>query len=64
LAAPAEAPKPEDRTAMAKKLGVESLEFSEFIADGAWDDVDDVLRGIYKEASEALGREFPYPEKK
>ncbi len=26
-------------------------------------DVDDVIRPIYEEASEALGKEFPYPEK-
>jgi ribonuclease Z len=27
-------------------------------------DVDDVIRPIYEEASKALGKEFPYPEKK
>jgi hypothetical protein len=27
-------------------------------------EVDDVLRGVYKEASEAVGKEFPYPEPK
>jgi ribonuclease Z len=26
-------------------------------------DVDDVIRPIYEEAGEALGKEFPYPEK-
>ena len=36
------------------------LEFSDFIAGGKWD-VDDVLRAIYEEAGEALGREFTYP---
>jgi len=30
------------------------------IENGRWD-VDDVVRPIYKEAGEALGREFPYP---
>jgi ribonuclease Z len=39
---------------------VDSLEYSEFIANGVWD-VDDVLRPIYKEESEKAGREFPYP---
>ena len=29
-------------------------------ANGKWN-VDDVLRPIYEEASEMLGREFPYP---
>jgi ribonuclease Z len=37
-----------------------TLEYSDFIASGVWD-VDDALRPIYKEASEALGREFKYP---
>ena len=45
---------------MAERLGVETLNFSPFIADGVWD-VDDVLRPIYEDASEALGKEFPYP---
>jgi len=34
--------------------------YTDFIAGGRWD-VDDVIRPIYEEASEALGREFPYP---
>ena len=37
-----------------------SLGFSDFTKSGVWD-VDDVLRPIYEEASEAVGREFPYP---
>ncbi|WP_136797483.1 guanitoxin biosynthesis MBL fold metallo-hydrolase GntH [Desulfosediminicola ganghwensis] len=60
LASPAEPPKPEDRQAQAQKLGVDSLDFSPFIAEGVWD-VDDVLRPIYQEASKKLGREFTYP---
>jgi len=59
LASPAVPPKPEDRKPWEKKLGV-ALEFSDFTKSGFWD-VDDVLRPIYKEASEKLGREFPYP---
>ncbi|WP_170552735.1 guanitoxin biosynthesis MBL fold metallo-hydrolase GntH [Ruegeria atlantica] len=62
LAAPAEPPNVEDKTAMADKLGVETLDFSDFVAGGVWD-VEDVLRPIYEEASEALGQDFPYPEK-
>ena len=61
LASPAVAPKIEDRKPWEEKLGV-SLDFSDFIKSGFWD-VDDVLRPIYKEASEANGREFPYPKK-
>ena len=34
--------------------------YTDFIAGGRWD-VDDVIRPIYEEASEALGRDFPYP---
>ena len=33
-----------------------------FIINGKWDGVDDALRGVYKEASEALGREFVFPK--
>ncbi len=50
-----------DREAFSQRLGSE-VGFSEFIASGTWD-VDDVLRPIYEEASQVLGREFEYPEK-
>ncbi|UCH41644.1 MAG: MBL fold metallo-hydrolase, partial [Gammaproteobacteria bacterium] len=62
LAAPAERPNPNDREAFAKKssVPVDAMAFSDFINSG-FDDVDDVLRPIYKEASEVLGQEFPYP---
>ena len=40
---------------------LESMKNSDFIANGRWTDVDDVLRGVYKEAGEAVGRELPYP---
>jgi ribonuclease Z len=60
LASPAEPPRIEDKVAFAKKIGVDTLEFSEFIKGGAWD-VDDVLRPIYKEAERVVGRKFPYP---
>lgn len=42
---------------------VENMTNSDFIAEGRWDGVDEALRGVYKEASEVIGREFPYPEK-
>jgi len=56
---PAMPPTMADRESFREELGVD-LEFSDFIGSGKWD-VDDVLRPIYAEASEALGREFPYP---
>jgi ribonuclease Z len=59
LARPAIPPNPEDRKPWEEKLGV-SLEFSDFIKSGYWE-VDDVLRPIYEEASEVVGREFKYP---
>ena len=55
-----------DREKFSKASGVPSdaLQYSDFIIKGRWGEVDEVLRGVYKEASEALGKEFPYPEKK
>jgi ribonuclease Z len=46
------------------RVPVEAIKYSEFITDGRWGEVDEVLRGVYKEASEAVGKEFPYPESK
>jgi ribonuclease Z len=65
LAAPAKAPSLDDRVAFAKEYGLDQKKvgFSDFTKSGSWN-VDDVLRPIFQEASEALGREFPYPEKK
>jgi ribonuclease Z len=40
---------------------VEALSYSDLIIGGRWNEVDEALRGVYKEASEALGREFVYP---
>ena len=42
---------------------MDALLYSDFIIDGRWGEVDEALRGIYQEASEAVGREFPYPER-
>ena len=56
-------PSQSDRDALSKELNWE-VGYSPFISNGKWDGVDDDLRQIYKEAGEALGREFKYPEKK
>jgi ribonuclease Z len=52
-----------DRQKFSKNTGIpfEALLYSDFIKGGRWGEVDDALRGVYKEASEVLGREFPYP---
>jgi ribonuclease Z len=53
-----------DREKFGKDYGVpvEALRYSDFVRSGRWGEVDEVLRGVYKEAGEALDREFPYPE--
>ena len=65
-ATPPGPPNPADKEALSKETGVpvDAMKNSDFIAGGSWSDVDDVLRGIYKEASEALGQEFVYPKDK
>jgi ribonuclease Z len=52
-----------DRQVFSDKSGVpaEALQYSDFVIGGRWDEVDDALREVYREASDALGREFPYP---
>ncbi len=62
LASPAQAPRADDKQRYAKMKGIpiESLEFSDFTKSG-YLDVDDVLRPIYEEASEAVGKKFAYP---
>jgi len=62
LASPAQPPSLEDRVAFAKRVGLnpDQIGFSDFTKSGYYD-VDDVLRPIYEEASEAIGREFKYP---
>ena len=64
-ASPAEPPNPKDKETYAKAAGLkqQDLDFSDFTKKGFWN-VDDVLRPIFKDASEALGQEFPYPERK
>jgi ribonuclease Z len=52
-----------DRQKYSEATGVpmDALTYSEFIIGGRWDGVDDALRGVYKEAEDALGQKFPYP---
>ena len=52
-----------DREQFSKDVGVpvEGLSYSDFIIEGRWGEVDEVLRGVYEEASKALGQDFPYP---
>jgi ribonuclease Z len=51
-----------DRKAFSERLKWD-VRLTEFLTDGKWN-VDDALRPIYKEASQVLGREFPYPADK
>jgi ribonuclease Z len=53
-----------DREKFSEASGIpaDALNYSDFIIEGRWGEVDEVLRGVYKEASEAVGREFKYPE--
>jgi len=52
--------RPSARFAEQAGIDIADIGFSEFTKGGFWD-VDDVLRPIFEEASEALGRDFPYP---
>jgi ribonuclease Z len=65
LASAPELPREGDREQFGQSAGVpvEAMIYSDFISGGRWGEVDEVLRGVYAEASEALGREFPYPER-
>jgi ribonuclease Z len=62
---PAQPPSLDDRTEFAERAGLDPkmIGFSDFTKAGFWN-VDDVLRPIYEEAGDVLGREFPYPEQK
>ena len=42
-------------------LDMKSMGYSDFIKEGKWAAVDEANRGIYEEASKALGRKFEYP---
>ena len=50
-----------DKFAADNGIPTEAVQYSDFIAGGVWGEVEEVLRGIYKEASEVLGKEFVYP---
>jgi ribonuclease Z len=60
-----ELPMKDDSEKYSKKMGVpnDAMGYSDFINEGRLGDVDEVLRGVYKEASEALGKTFEYPTK-
>jgi ribonuclease Z len=60
-----ELPGKDDREKYSKEMGVpvKSMVYSDFIKEGQWGEVDEALRGVYKEASEKLGRKFEYPTK-
>jgi ribonuclease Z len=60
LASPAIAPDMADRITESEKLGWE-IGYSDLIAGGKLD-YRDVIEPIYREASEAVGREMKYPE--
>lgn len=65
LAGVAAVPQEGDRERFSRNSGVpvDALSYSDFISQGRWSGVDEVLRGIYEEAGEMLGRDFPYPER-
>ena len=52
-----------DRQVFSENSGVpvDAISYSDFIKEGRWREVDEALRGVYKEASEVLGRDFVYP---
>jgi ribonuclease Z len=54
-----------DRKKFSEGTGVpvEALLYSDFISGGRWGEVDEVLREVYREASEVVGRDFAYPER-
>ena len=53
-----------DREQFSKNTAVpvEALLYSDFVSKGRWNEVDDALRQVYEEASEAMGRKFEYPK--
>jgi ribonuclease Z len=65
LASKPEVPQKDDKEKYSKEVDVplDKMGYSDFIKGGRLAEVDEVLRETYKEASEALGREFKYPEK-
>ncbi len=64
LAGEPKLPQKGDRERFSRDSGVpvEAMLYSDFVIGGRWGEVVEALRRIYEEASEKLGREFPYPE--
>jgi len=60
-----EVPQKDDKAKYSEEVNVplDKMGYSDFIKGGRLAEVEEVLRETYKEASEALGREFKYPEK-
>ena len=56
LASKPELPRKDDRENYSKEMNVpvEAMKYSNFVKQGRWGEVDEVLRGVYKEASEKL----------
>ena len=63
LAAPAIPPSSDDRAAFAKKVGIDiaDIGFEEFTKSGYWN-VDNILKPMYEEAGQAMGRQFNYSD--
>lgn len=63
LAGKPQAPQDSDRDTFSENTGIatDAMTYSDYISGGKWDGVDEALRGVYKEAEEALDQEFPYP---
>jgi ribonuclease Z len=60
-----EVPQKDDKAKYSEEVNVplDKMGYSDFIKGGRLAEVEEVLRETYKEASEALGKEFKYPEK-
>lgn len=58
-----ELPRADDRENYGNKMNVpiDAMTCSDFVSQGRWGGVDQVLRGVYEEASKVLGRTFRYP---
>ncbi len=65
LASKPEVAQKDDKGKYSEEMDVplDKMGYSDFIKGGRLAEVDDVLRETYKEAGEALGREFEYPSK-
>jgi hypothetical protein len=59
----AKLPQRDDKANYSKetRVPVGAMGYSDFIKNGRWGEVGGVLRKVYEEASETLGRKFEYP---